>query len=227
MPASAYAQTVMQLLGSKCRKCGQREMGEIGNGGRPGSKQLLVIHHLDGNRRNNDPANLEVLCRKCHRAVHRRKGPIEKDEIDQRRRKRRGDPFKTVQINIYAHPDWVREVDENSRWLSRAQGRRVSRSEYIVMAVREFMKPYGRRRKAYQKEWAKRREESLNRTKEAINNGDGEGVLEGLSSFFTNPPSKQYIEALQTDGNRFVNMGYGLLEEAASWKEIALVEGEE
>ena len=32
----------------------------------------LECHHVDGDRENNDPANLEVLCPPCHLAEHDR-----------------------------------------------------------------------------------------------------------------------------------------------------------
>lgn len=31
----------------------------------------LDVHHIDGNRRNNDPANLQTLCASCHRLAFR------------------------------------------------------------------------------------------------------------------------------------------------------------
>lgn len=32
--------------------------------------KVLIVHHKDGNRKNNEPDNLVVLCRNCHREVH-------------------------------------------------------------------------------------------------------------------------------------------------------------
>jgi hypothetical protein len=36
----------------------------------PEHPQQLDIHHRDGNRLNNDPANLQTLCANCHRLQH-------------------------------------------------------------------------------------------------------------------------------------------------------------
>ena len=35
-----------------------------------GGDQHLVIHHLDRNRKNNNPENLVMVCRSCHAKVH-------------------------------------------------------------------------------------------------------------------------------------------------------------
>jgi predicted HNH restriction endonuclease len=43
-------------LGTKCVKCGIS-----------GPKGFLDVHHKDGNYRNNDPRNLELLCPNDHR----------------------------------------------------------------------------------------------------------------------------------------------------------------
>lgn len=37
---------------------------------RCGSQQNLLIHHRDRNRYNNEPVNLETLCKKCHQIEH-------------------------------------------------------------------------------------------------------------------------------------------------------------
>ena len=42
----------------KCQRCGIIE------------KKVLVVHHKDGNRKNNKIINLEWLCRNCHYLVH-------------------------------------------------------------------------------------------------------------------------------------------------------------
>jgi 5-methylcytosine-specific restriction endonuclease McrA len=48
---------------------------------RCGSTKLLLVHHIDENRTNNDPTNLETLCRKCHQNHH---------GIEERRNKKTG-----------------------------------------------------------------------------------------------------------------------------------------
>jgi len=44
-----------------CKHCGMED------------KRVLVIHHLDHNRKNNDITNLIWLCRNCHYLIHDRK----------------------------------------------------------------------------------------------------------------------------------------------------------
>lgn len=34
---------------------------------------VLAVHHKDGNRKNNNPENLEWLCRNCHYLIHKGK----------------------------------------------------------------------------------------------------------------------------------------------------------
>ena len=34
------------------------------------SKRKLVVHHKDRDRKNNEPSNLETLCRRCHHFEH-------------------------------------------------------------------------------------------------------------------------------------------------------------
>ena len=49
---------VYRLIGKKnsCEKCS--------------SKSHLVVHHKDEDRENNNPDNLETLCKKCHQVGH-------------------------------------------------------------------------------------------------------------------------------------------------------------
>jgi 5-methylcytosine-specific restriction endonuclease McrA len=42
----------------------------------PNDPGRLHVHHIDRDRRNNDPANLMTLCRSCHRAEHRSGAPV-------------------------------------------------------------------------------------------------------------------------------------------------------
>lgn len=51
-------QPLIYLRGQKCEKCGNTEwLGQPIN---------LEVHHIDGNRSNNDLNNLQLLCPNCH-----------------------------------------------------------------------------------------------------------------------------------------------------------------
>lgn len=52
---STYAQNKK----SHCEKCG--------------STKNLMVHHKDGNRKNNNASNLQTLCWKCHEGITQRK----------------------------------------------------------------------------------------------------------------------------------------------------------
>jgi len=56
--AKAYRKKAMGALGYECADCGLR------------FKPLLVVHHLDGDRNNNNLANLKVLCVQDHALRH-------------------------------------------------------------------------------------------------------------------------------------------------------------
>lgn len=44
----------------------------------------LTVHHRDGNRKNNDVYNLEILCRDCHDEEHGMKKPIPRKKINKK-----------------------------------------------------------------------------------------------------------------------------------------------
>jgi len=46
-----------------CQKCEKKQ-----------DVEALIVHHLDHNKKNNDPSNLLSLCRKCHSKIHWRNG---------------------------------------------------------------------------------------------------------------------------------------------------------
>jgi hypothetical protein len=52
--------TVLKKTGlvQSCRRCGKTD------------SRILVVHHLDKNRQNNQAANLVWLCHNCHHLVH-------------------------------------------------------------------------------------------------------------------------------------------------------------
>ena len=56
-----YRKIGFKAHGYKCQKCESI------------NKKYLEVHHKDGNRKNNAPENLEVLCMKCHTAFYTEK----------------------------------------------------------------------------------------------------------------------------------------------------------
>lgn len=65
-PGEDYRERSLALHGSVCARCG-REFDEA-------HRQLLTVHHKDGNHHNNPPdgSNWENLCAYCHEDVHSR-----------------------------------------------------------------------------------------------------------------------------------------------------------
>lgn len=57
---SKYQDRAYEYYGTKCTRCGYDE-----------NKHALQVHHIDGDRSNNDLDNLEVLCANCHAIEHR------------------------------------------------------------------------------------------------------------------------------------------------------------
>ena len=57
---------------SRTRRAAKRR--DEGRCVRCGGEYLLSIHHLDGDRRNNAPANLATLCAPCHREAEQEDG---------------------------------------------------------------------------------------------------------------------------------------------------------
>jgi len=54
--ATVYQEIAFAAHGRVCNRCG--------------STDHLAVHHVDRNRRNCDPENLEVLCKGCHNREH-------------------------------------------------------------------------------------------------------------------------------------------------------------
>lgn len=55
----AYREALARTgLEKKCALCGMEE------------KAVIIVHHLDKNRKHNEPHNLTWLCRNCHYLVH-------------------------------------------------------------------------------------------------------------------------------------------------------------
>ena len=63
-PNWVAGQTVYRRLLKRCGKPEKCAICGIKN------KQVLVVHHCDANRKNNDPENLQWLCRNCHYIIH-------------------------------------------------------------------------------------------------------------------------------------------------------------
>ena len=55
---SSYRALAYRAYGEKCEICGYTE--------------VLDVHHIDGNRNNNDKDNLIVMCPNCHAKVTRK-----------------------------------------------------------------------------------------------------------------------------------------------------------
>jgi YHS domain-containing protein len=56
--SSSYRKLALEHYEAKCKYCGYDVV------------QVVQIHHIDGNRENNDLSNLEVVCRNCHGEIH-------------------------------------------------------------------------------------------------------------------------------------------------------------
>jgi len=54
---SSYRKKALEHHGEECANCGDEEG--------------LEVHHINGDREDNDPENLIPLCRQCHRRLHR------------------------------------------------------------------------------------------------------------------------------------------------------------
>jgi 5-methylcytosine-specific restriction endonuclease McrA len=61
----------MLLLDRKCKICGFDDLN------------VLCVHHIDGNRKNNDISNLEILCANCHFKMHFGMGKTRRKKVDQ------------------------------------------------------------------------------------------------------------------------------------------------
>lgn len=59
--------TYRRHIKDACEECGLKSRYMAGD---YLVKRKLTIHHKDGNHSNNDPENLQTLCRKCHDKAH-------------------------------------------------------------------------------------------------------------------------------------------------------------
>jgi len=67
---SSYRKKAFRLYDNKCEDCGYSKHINI-----------LEIHHIDGNRTNNDKKNLIVLCPNCHCGIHRNYAILENRKL--------------------------------------------------------------------------------------------------------------------------------------------------
>lgn len=56
---NAYLSLMRKKRKQVCRRCGMK------------NKRVLLVHHIDKNRKNNVLSNLVWLCRNCHHLVHK------------------------------------------------------------------------------------------------------------------------------------------------------------
>lgn len=64
-----FAATIKRTGKLACEKCGENE------------SIVLVVHHLDRNRSNNEYDNLQTLCANCHHRVHRESSVINARQV--------------------------------------------------------------------------------------------------------------------------------------------------
>jgi len=65
-PGESFASVISRIFYKDytCEKCGSEQSN---------SKQYIIIHHKDKNRKNNFYSNLQVLCKSCHQSIHPRR----------------------------------------------------------------------------------------------------------------------------------------------------------
>jgi len=56
-----YRKTAFQNYERKCEICDYKEYPEI-----------LIVHHVDEDRKNNNYENLQILCPNCHSKIHKK-----------------------------------------------------------------------------------------------------------------------------------------------------------
>jgi len=93
------------------------------------SNKKLQVHHIDGDRTNNDLENLTPLCRDCHTEVHRPSAFVD-DRIEELHEQIEYTKNTTKRVETYLNPDDVEAVAELAR------ERDTSSSDVIREAVK-------------------------------------------------------------------------------------------
>jgi len=96
---SNYRSVAFEYHGRECAECGGTEN--------------IEVHHIDGNRRNNDPQNLLPLCQPCHRDVHRGNRKHLSDEL--KSREQRGYVYYQLAVNDELWQEWKDTVPRSKR----------------------------------------------------------------------------------------------------------------
>lgn len=119
--ARQYRTALVATLGGECERCG--------------TENELEIHHRDGDRENNDPGNLELLCKPCHNREHYDTidGNGEMDSVDleelgeiiSRTTAARGVDLYAVERCGLSASDWANLTDRDRSTVSRNVRRAV------------------------------------------------------------------------------------------------------
>jgi ArsR family transcriptional regulator len=81
---------------------------------KPEHSSQLEIHHLDSDRSNNEPSNLQTLCANCHALVHRTARGFH--ERGKRPQKKRLKPVMTVDMDAAArHSEKFKAISDPTR----------------------------------------------------------------------------------------------------------------
>ncbi len=112
---SEYRRLAFHVYPHRCAVCGYNNVLDI-----------LEVHHIDGNRANNDISNLIILCPNCHRLVTLKLYSVRRD----------GDEviFSTVE-----NPEDVRKQDYNIKKKNSVGGFYTNRLVYCIEDKKYFM----------------------------------------------------------------------------------------
>lgn len=58
----------IQYRKNACEECSATNFFMVGD--YQVKRKILTVHHIDNNHTNNNPSNLQTLCRKCHDKKH-------------------------------------------------------------------------------------------------------------------------------------------------------------